>query len=296
MTEPPQGSPLMNITPELCAALAKLQADLPEIARDRKVEVETKGDKPNYSYSYATLAYITKQIMPKLGTLGLSYSAYPGTSVDGKGMCLRYFLLHLSGGFIGGEFPLSGEGGIQTLGGRITYAKRYALLAVTGLAAEEDDDAARAQAEDEAAGGGRTATRKPRPAAAAARVEQAATNTARRRAAVTGEPPAEASAPAQAEPVHPPTVPDDPASGPQQQTLAIQFKKLNVPERDRRLQIVSGLMGRDVGSIKDLSAGEAHELIDLVDIALRSEQPMETLRTAAESRSAAATAEGTPEQ
>jgi hypothetical protein len=301
MTEPVQGHPLMKITPELCAALAKLQADLPKIDRDREVEVETKGDKPNYSYSYATLAHVTQKIMPELAKNGLSYSAYPGMSVDGKGMCLRYFLLHESGGYIGGEFPIAGEGGIQGVGGRITYAKRYALLAVTGLAAEEDDDAARAQAEDDANAKPGTARRNPR--AAEARTERAAANTAKRnqRGASPTSP-----APAGAEGDQGPREvrnPDDGVSGDQQTKLIMQFKDLAErtgagASREQRLAMVSTLLGFQVGSITELTKGQAHELISTVDSALATDDPLGVLRRVGEdvaNRQAESTHAGSPE-
>src|SRR5204863_1490626 len=68
-----------------------------------------------------------------------SFLAMPGAGSDGK-MCLHYELLHESGEEKTGEFPLSGEGGIQTIGGRITYARRYCLAAIVGIAADEDDE------------------------------------------------------------------------------------------------------------------------------------------------------------
>lgn len=295
MTEPIQGSPLMRITPELCAALARLQADLPEIERDREVEVETKDPSKAYSYSYATLASVTKKIMPKLAAQGLSYSAYPGLSLDGKGMCLRYFLLHESGGYIGGEFALAGEGGIQGQGGRITYAKRYALLAVTGLAAEEDDDAARAQAEDDANTRPGTARRSPR--AAAARTERAAANTVRRNQTAAQATPPSAPETAPQEDAAP-TVDDNTVTGPQQQKLVLQFKDLGVADRTQRLRMVSSLVGFDVTSIKDLTKAQAHELIEVVDAALATPEPIDVLRRAAEdvaNRQAEATHDGSPE-
>lgn len=250
-----------NITPELASALAQLQGDLPRIERDRHVDVETKDPSKAYGYSYATLAHVTEQIMPKLSKYGLSYTGFPGACSDGK-MGLRYYLLHASGGWIRAEFPLSGEGGIQVLGGRITYAKRYCLLAVTGLAAEEDDDAARAQAEDEASG--RTAQRRKRTEEA--RTNRAAEATSRRaqRAQTPTPDPGDPAAGAERA-VSGPREPGEPASRPQQQKLVMQFKDLNISDRAERLNVVSRLMGRQVGSVTELNSGEAHDLINTID-------------------------------
>jgi ERF superfamily len=57
---------------------------------------------------------------------------------------LAYRLYHApSGQAIGGDYPLSSSTP-QTMGGAITYARRYCLLAVTGAAPDEDDDDAQA--------------------------------------------------------------------------------------------------------------------------------------------------------
>ncbi|GAA4681228.1 ERF family protein [Phytohabitans rumicis] len=149
----------------LAAALAKVQAELPKLDRDRTVTVEPKDPKKApYSYSYVTLANLSDAILPRLAQHGLSFAAMPGAGADGK-MCLRYQLLHESGESLSGEFPISGEGGIQMIGGRITYARRYCLAAIVGVAADEDDEARLADAE-----GPRTAQRaaaRPRQQAAA---------------------------------------------------------------------------------------------------------------------------------
>lgn len=122
----------------LAAALAKVQAELPKLERDRTVEVEKKSG-GTYSYSYVTLANLSDAILPLLARHGLSFAAMPGAGSDGK-MCVRYHLMHESGESLAGEFPISGEGGIQMIGGRITYARRYCLAAIVGVAADEDDE------------------------------------------------------------------------------------------------------------------------------------------------------------
>jgi ERF superfamily len=125
----------------LAEALALLQAELPPIA---------KASTAQYG-KYADLADVTKQIMPKLGALGLSFTARP--TLTDHGFVLAYELRHVSDeAGIGGEYPLPGvEKGPQALGSAITYARRYCLCAVTGVAPDADDDDA-AAAEQQAAG------------------------------------------------------------------------------------------------------------------------------------------------
>jgi hypothetical protein len=139
-----------DATPKLNAALAKVQAEMPELAKGNTAEAGT------YSYKYADLADCTKAIIKLLGRHGLAFSAKPTVRPDGK-FVLAYALKHESGERDEGEYPLSLSGTPQALGGLITYARRYSLCAITGLApGGDDDDAAAAQAE---ASGGRYAGR-----------------------------------------------------------------------------------------------------------------------------------------
>lgn len=117
---------------ELAAALAKVQAQLPHIAKGEKANVG------QYSYEYADLTAVSKEIMPLLGKHGLAFIAKP-TTADGK-FVLAYSLLHESGEREDGTYPLPDKGTPQQLGGHITYARRYCLCAVTGVAPGGDDN------------------------------------------------------------------------------------------------------------------------------------------------------------
>jgi ERF superfamily len=129
-------------TPKLNAALAKFQAQVPKITKDEQANVGT------YRYSYADLTAISAEALPLLGKLGLAFSAWP-TLVDGK-FVLLYELLHESGEQKSGIFPLASSGKPQELGGLITYYRRYALCAVTGIApGGEDNDAQTANHEQQ---------------------------------------------------------------------------------------------------------------------------------------------------
>jgi hypothetical protein len=122
----------------LAAALAAFQAALPRIGKD-----ET-ADTGSYTYSYADLASVSRAVLPVLAGHGLSFTAFP-TVLDGK-FVLHYRLLHTSGEAMEGVYPLAG-GNAQAVGSAITYARRYALCAVTGVAPDDDDDAAAATQE-----------------------------------------------------------------------------------------------------------------------------------------------------
>ncbi|MEX5711909.1 ERF family protein [Parafrankia sp. FMc6] len=125
-------------------ALAAIQANLPDIAKTRTAEVEMKSGR-KYTYDYADLPAVSRIILPMLGKVGLSWSTKT-TLVDGRFM-LVYRLKHVSGEEDGGMWPLPMPGQVspQDVGGAITYARRYALCCMTGVAPEgEDDDAAAA--------------------------------------------------------------------------------------------------------------------------------------------------------
>jgi hypothetical protein len=171
-------------TAELAAALAAAQAELPEVKKNRSADVKNKEGKFLYSYSYADLADVSAAVLPVLGRHGLAFTAFPGNQPDGK-FGLRYYLLHSGGASLEGFFEIDDKGGMQLVGGRITYARRYCLCAVTGITADEDVDA-----RDD--GPSRTAQRaRPRtqtsPPAAAATPSAAAPSTPRAQAAAGGD-------------------------------------------------------------------------------------------------------------
>ena len=123
----------------LAAALIQLQARLPRITKGETAEVPTKtGGK--YTYSYASLSDIHDSVFPLLGECGLAWVTRPTLSAGGT-FVLLYSLIHAeTGEDYSGEYPLPESGGSQALGSAITYARRYALTAVLGIAPAEDDD------------------------------------------------------------------------------------------------------------------------------------------------------------
>ena len=134
-------------TPKLNAALAKVQAEMPPIGKDGtgKISGIDKNGKPfSYTYNYADLAAICAVAYPITGKHCLSFSSQPTLNKDGR-FVLEYQLRHESGEQAGGSIPLPSAGKPQELGSVLTYYKRYAFTAVTGIApGGEDNDAATA--------------------------------------------------------------------------------------------------------------------------------------------------------
>lgn len=131
---------MTDLTPEqaFADALAAFQSELPHIAKGNTAQV--KSDKGSFSYSYADLTDITEVAVPVLAKHGLSWTASP--TITEHGFVLRYKLLHTAGHFEGGEFPLPDPSRFtaQQIGSALTYARRYSLCAVTGIAPGGDDD------------------------------------------------------------------------------------------------------------------------------------------------------------
>lgn len=129
----------------LAHALAEVQANLPAIGKNREADV--RSDKARFKYTYADLADVTAAVLPALGKVGLAWTALPTMTPDGR-FVLRYSLIHTSGDSLDGEYPLPDPTRTppQQLGSAITYARRYSLCSVTGVApADDDDDAAATQ-------------------------------------------------------------------------------------------------------------------------------------------------------
>lgn len=119
---------------ELNAALAKAQAEFPAIKREKTVNTGS------YSYSYASLDGILEAVREPLSKNGLALVQL----LDGQG--IRTELRHEAGGVIGATFPLPHvPEKPQELGSMLTYLRRYAVVAILGIAPEEDDDGAAAQ-------------------------------------------------------------------------------------------------------------------------------------------------------
>ncbi|GJF06721.1 ERF family protein [Pseudonocardia sp. D17] len=128
--------------PSLVAALAGFHRELPRVGKDNTAQV--KSDKGSYTYRYADLSEISPVVLPLLGRHGLAWSTTPTIDDDGR-FVLAYELAHTSGDRKAGMWPLPDPRSTpQVLGSALTYARRYTLCAVTGIAPGQDDDDAQA--------------------------------------------------------------------------------------------------------------------------------------------------------
>lgn len=125
----------------ISAALAAFQGDVTNPKHSARADVPTRtGGK--YSYSYTPLQDIINHIRPALAKHKLAVIQSP-RSEDGSSITVTTLLVHESGEWIeADELTMKAEKvTAQGAGSIITYARRYALSAVLGLATEDDDDA-----------------------------------------------------------------------------------------------------------------------------------------------------------
>ena len=100
---------------------------------------------PYFKSKYADLASVIDAIKKPLADNGLGYTQT--THIQENALVLVTKLMHASGQWIESEYPLPlVPDKPQAMGSAMTYARRYALAALCGIAAEEDDDANAAQA------------------------------------------------------------------------------------------------------------------------------------------------------
>lgn len=112
---------------ELAAALAVAQGMMENAVMNRV--------NPHFKSKYADLAAVFDAARKPLSANGLAIVQTIGDGV------LHTRLLHTSGQWIASEHPLPMSGRPQEIGSALTYARRYSLSALIGIAADEDDDA-----------------------------------------------------------------------------------------------------------------------------------------------------------
>jgi hypothetical protein len=130
----------------LATALSKAQATMESAAKNKR--------NPHFNSRYADLSSIIEAVRKPLTDNGLSFTQT--IYCIETGLFLETTLLHTSGQWLKSEYPLV-QGTPQQTGSSLTYARRYSLSSIAGIAADEDDDGAAATQSN---GGGRPQQRK----------------------------------------------------------------------------------------------------------------------------------------
>ncbi len=116
---------------KLADALCKAQASMKPAKKD--------AENPFFKSNYADLASVWEAVKEPLSTNGLSVAQMPMPGPEGV-VRLRTVMMHTSGEWIGGDLDMKPvKNDPQSIGSCLTYARRYALSAITGVATEDDD-------------------------------------------------------------------------------------------------------------------------------------------------------------
>lgn len=117
---------------ELVTALAKAQAEMKNPTLD--------SSNPFFKNKYVSLAGVREAVTPTLAKFGLAVTQLIGHQEGG--ITCQTVLMHVSGQWLSGTLYMpSGKQDAQGYGSAITYARRYALMAICGVVGDEDDDA-----------------------------------------------------------------------------------------------------------------------------------------------------------
>lgn len=129
MNAAPQSSEQLN---ELAAALAKAQGVIRGAAKDTV--------NPHFKSRYADLAAVWEACREALSANGLAVIQTP--QMTGENIVLVTKLVHASGQWVEARYPVwPVQNTPQGYGSALTYARRYSLAAMVGVApADEDDD------------------------------------------------------------------------------------------------------------------------------------------------------------
>ena len=117
---------------ELAAALAKAQSEMRNPAFD--------ATNPAFRSKFASLAAVRDAVVPPLAKHGLAVTQLACNDEQGRAT-VETVLMHSSGQWIGSRLTVpTAKADAHGAGSAITYARRYALMALVGVVGDEDDD------------------------------------------------------------------------------------------------------------------------------------------------------------
>lgn len=134
-----------NPNAALAAAYTQAYAEVQNVVKNK--------ENPHFKSDYADLSAVIDTVKPIFAKYGLAVYQAPGKIVplpdNSLVIGVLSVLMHSSGAMMNVEtqVPLGGKATAQAAGGAITYARRYALAAIAGIA-QVDDDGNEASARD----------------------------------------------------------------------------------------------------------------------------------------------------
>lgn len=117
---------------ELAAALSKAQSLVENAEKNKK--------NPHYKSSYSSLSSVWSACRDALSSNGISVTQTVEVLETGSPVLVTR-LMHSSGQWIKGVMPLIvAKNDMQAMGSAISYARRFCLAAMVGVAPDDDDD------------------------------------------------------------------------------------------------------------------------------------------------------------
>ena len=114
-------------------ALAKAQGEMKAAVYDRV--------NPYYKSKYATLSAVMEACKPSLSKYNIAVVQGTSFDMETNSVKVETMLIHTSGQWISETLNMKpAKNDPQSVGSSITYARRYSLASLVGIAADEDDD------------------------------------------------------------------------------------------------------------------------------------------------------------
>src|SRR5260221_4854325 len=130
----------------IASALAKAQVALvnPEKTMTATIRDDRRGEGTERSFRYATLASGLDLVRKALGQHEIAVVQTTAMDESSRTVRLNTILAHSSGEWIASDWPvcpMSDMASPKRMGAALTYARRYGLFTLVGIAGEDDLDA-----------------------------------------------------------------------------------------------------------------------------------------------------------
>lgn len=108
------------------------------VAQKATESIKKAASNPHFKSKYADLSEVVEGVVPALNDAGVAVLQVP--TAQGAQVSVTTVFLHESGSSVSGTLTMTAtKNDPQGVGSAITYARRYALLAMSGAAPVDDD-------------------------------------------------------------------------------------------------------------------------------------------------------------
>jgi len=131
----------------IAKALAAAQSELTNPIKKKTAKLQKKDGSASYTYNYADIAEVLDTVRPVFAKHGIAITQ--PTILAENVLIVQTRLSHSSGEWMASDYPVcSLSGDHKAMGAAMTYARRYALSSIAGVAADDDTDGEGASAVD----------------------------------------------------------------------------------------------------------------------------------------------------